>query len=509
MDIFSSLLTGFSVALTPLNITLALAGCIMGTLIGALPGFGPPAGVAVLLPFTFNWSPVSGLIMLAGVYYGAMYGGTITSVLLNIPGESASVMTAVDGYQLARKGRAGVALGIAALGSFVAGTLGVVFLMALGPALAGFAIKFGPAEYFALMVLGLTTISGLTGTSVLKGLGATLFGMLVSMAGLDIVSGRARFMMGTDALLDGIDFLPAAVGLFGLAEVFENVQVKSNFAMIQGNIRVREVLPKWKDWAESQWAVLRGAVLGFVVGVLPGAGATVASFLSYALEKKLSRKPEEFGHGALAGVAGPEAANNAASAGAFVPLLTLGVPGSGTTAVLLGALIMYGLRPGPALFEERPDVVWGLIASMYVGNVLLVILNIAFIPGFMWMLRKSQTYLNAIVAVLCIIGVYAQTVSLFDVGVAVAFGLLGYVMRRLNYPAAPIVLALVLGPMAETALRQALIISSTGALIFVTRPISATLLAAAALYLLSPVAVRLFTRRRPQQGEPRTPEPSA
>lgn len=487
MEVLTSLLQGFAIAVTPTNLLFALAGCVLGTLIGALPGFGPPAGVAILLPFTFNMPPVTGLIMLAGVYYGAMYGGTITSVLLNIPGESSSVMTAIDGYKMAQQGRAGVALGIAAVGSFVAGTVGVVLLMTLGPLVAQAAIKFGPPEYFALMVLGLATISGLTGASTLRGLGSAMFGIFCAAVGVDIMSGQPRFQFGIRELYDGIEFLPVAVGLFGVSEVFENVMKRADFAQVQGVIRWREVMPSWKDWKAAQGSIWRGSFLGFATGVLPGAGATVASFFSYALEKKLSKHPEEFGQGAIAGVAGPEAANNSASTGAFVPLLTLGVPGSGTTAVLLGALIMYGLRPGPLLFTDKPDIIWGLIASMYIGNVMLLVMNIAFIPTFIWMMRTSERYLNMLVAVLCIIGVYAQTVSLFDVGVTILFGFIGFLMRRLDYPAAPVVLALVLGPMAENTLRQSLLISDKGAMILLTRPVSLVLLAAAFLYVFGPL----------------------
>ena len=488
MDLFSNLALGFGVALTPFNIVLAVAGVIVGTLIGALPGIGPTSGVALLLPLTFGMPPTSAIILLCSMYAGSMYGGTITSVLINTPGESASVVTCIDGYQMALQGRAGPALGAAAIGSFVAGTLGVVFLMTMAPLLARWALSFGPPETFALMLLGLTTVTGLTGESALKGYISMVLGLMLAMVGFDIVSGDARFAFGIPEMTDGVDFLPVAIGLFGLGEVLAGAQGATRMDVLNARYGIRDVMLTATDWARSRWAIARGTVLGFFIGVLPGAGPTVASFLAYTLEKKVSRHPEEFGHGAIEGVAGPEAANNAASAGAMVPMLTLGIPGSATTAIMLGGLMMWGLRPGPLLFEKNPDFVWGLIASLYLANVLLLILNIAFIPAFVRALRVPYSILMALIVVFCITGAYAQSNKLWDVGQMLVFGVVGYVMRKLDFSPAALVLALVLGPLAERALRQSLIISDAGVLIFFTRPISGVLIVLALAAAVVPAA---------------------
>jgi putative tricarboxylic transport membrane protein len=472
-----NLILGFSIALTPMNIVLAVAGVIVGTLIGALPGVGPVSGVALLLPLTFGMPPTSGIILLAAMYAGSMYGGTITSVLINTPGESASVVTCIDGHQMALQGRAGPALGVAAFGSFVAGTVGVVLLMTMSPLLAQWALSFGPPETFALMLLGLTTVTGLTGDDALKGYISMVLGLMLAMVGFDIISGDARFAFGINEMTDGVDFLPVAIGLFGFGEVLAGAEGAGSREILRAKYGLRDVMLTATDWARSRWAIVRGTVLGFFVGVLPGAGPTVASFLSYAMEKKVSSHPEEFGHGAIEGVAGPESANNAASAGAMVPMLTLGIPGSATTAVMLGGLMMWGLRPGPLLFEKNPDFVWGLIASLYMANVLLLILNIGFIPAFVRALRIPYTILMALIIVFCVTGAYSQSNKLWDVGQMLIFGVLGYLMRRLGYSPAALVLALVLGPLAERALRQSLIISDAGMMIFVTRPIAAVLVA--------------------------------
>jgi putative tricarboxylic transport membrane protein len=432
------------------------------------------------------------------MYAGSMYGGTITSVLINTPGESASVVTCIDGYQMALQGRAGPALGVAAIGSFVAGTLGVVFLMTMAPLLAQWALSFGPPETFALMLLGLTTVTGLTGESALKGYISMVLGLMLAMVGFDIVSGDARYAFGIPEMTDGVDFLPVAIGLFGLGEVLAGAQGATRMDILNARYGIRDVMLTATDWARSRWAIARGTVLGFFVGVLPGAGPTVASFLAYSLEKKVSRHPEEFGHGAIEGVAGPESANNAASAGAMVPMLTLGIPGSATTAIMLGGLMMWGLRPGPLLFEKNPDFVWGLIASLYLANVLLLILNIAFIPAFVRALRVPYSILMALIVVFCITGAYAQSNKLWDVGQMLVFGVVGYVMRKLDFSPAALVLALVLGPLAERALRQSLIISDAGVLIFFTRPISSVLivLALAAAVVPAVRAIRATLARR-------------
>src|SRR5688500_7379120 len=356
-----------------MNVLLAVAGVIMGTLIGALPGVGPVSGVALLLPLTFGMPPTSGIILLAALYAGSMYGGTITSVLINTPGESASVVTCIDGYQMALQGRAGAALGMAAIGSFIAGTVGVIFLMGMSPLLARWALSFGPPETFALMLLGLTTVTGLTGDNTMKGYISMVLGLMMSMVGFDIISGDQRYTGGITEMLDGFEFLPVAIGLFGMGEVLAGAESAGRAQILSARYGLRDVLPTAADWVRSRWAIARGTVLGFVIGVLPGAGPTIASFLAYTVEKKVSARPEEFGRGAIEGVAAPEAANNAASAGAMVPMLTLGIPGSATTAVMLGGLMMWGIRPGPLLFEKNPDFVWGLIAALYIANVMLVV----------------------------------------------------------------------------------------------------------------------------------------
>jgi putative tricarboxylic transport membrane protein len=494
MDLLTNLTMGFSIALSPFNLTLAFLGVIIGTLVGALPGIGPVSGVALLLPLTFGMPPTSGIIMLAALYYGTMYGGTITSVLINTPGESTSVVTCIDGYQMALQGRAGPALGVAAIGSFVAGTVGVVLLMIMSPALARWALSFGPPETFALMLLGLTTVTGLTGENAVKGYLSMVLGLMLSMTGFDIISGDARYTGGINELLDGVDFLPVAIGLFGIGEVLAGAGAAPESRILQARYGLRDVMLSAADWTRSRWAIARGAGLGFLIGVLPGAGPTIASFLAYSVEKKFSRYPEEFGRGAIEGVAGPESANNAASVGAMVPMLTLGIPGSATTAVMLGGLMMWGLRPGPLLFEKNPDFVWGLIASMYIGNVMLVILNIAFIPLFVRALRIPYNILMPLIVVFCITGAYSQNNKVWDVGLMLVFGVLGYLMRKLDYSPAALTLALVLGPLAERALRQSLIISDAGIGIFFLRPISAVLTCAALAAVAVPMVRALRAR---------------
>jgi putative tricarboxylic transport membrane protein len=475
VDLFGNLALGFSIAFTPFNLLMALLGVILGTLIGALPGIGPVSGVALLLPLTFGMHPTSGIIMLAALYAGSMYGGTITSVLINTPGESASVVTCIDGYQMALQGRAGAALGIAAFGSFIAGTVGVVFLMGMSPLLARWALSFGPAETFALMLLGLTTVTGLTGDNAVKGYISMVLGLMMSMVGFDIISGDQRYTGGITEMLDGFDFLPVAIGLFGMGEVLAGAEDAGRAHILNARYGLRDVLPTAVDWVHSRWAIVRGTVLGFVIGVLPGAGPTIASFLAYTVEKKVSARPEAFGHGAIEGVAAPESANNAASAGAMVPMLTLGIPGSATTAVMLGGLMMWGIRPGPLLFEKNPDFVWGLIASLYIANVMLLILNIGFIPVFVRALRIPYSILMPLIIVFCITGAYSLNNKVWDVGQMLVFGVIGYVMKKLDYSPAAMTLALVLGPLAERSLRQALIISDAGILILFQRPIAAVL----------------------------------
>jgi len=485
---------GFHIAITPINLLLCFLGALAGTIIGALPGIGPSAGLAILLPLTFGMNPTSAMIMMAGLYCGAMYGGTITSVLINVPGESSSVMTCLDGYQMALQGRAGKALGIAAIGSFIAGTLSVVFLMLLSIPLVKFALSFGPPEYFALMLMGLCTIAGLTGGSVLKALVGTFLGLLISTPGMDAFSGLPRLTFGLTGLLGGVDFLVVAVGLFGIGEVLYNAEQIMKMEFVTEKIKIKEVWPNRAEWRASAMPITRGTIIGFLVGVLPGAGSTIASFMSYAAEKRFSKHPEQFGKGAIEGVAGPESANNSATGGAMVPLLTLGIPGSGTTAIMLGALMMFGLQPGPLLFQKNPDFVWGVIASMYIGNIMLLIMNIACIPLFVKILKIPNSLLFPLIMVFATVGVYSVDGNIFDVWMLYVFGVMGYFMKKFDMPPAPVVLSVVLGPMIERALRQSLTMSLGSYDIFYTRPISAALLLLGLAAVLWPV-IDMFRQR--------------
>ncbi|ADU51851.1 protein of unknown function DUF112 transmembrane [Thermaerobacter marianensis DSM 12885] len=488
---------GFAVALAPSHLLFAAIGVVAGTIIGALPGIGSPAGVSLLLPLTYGMDPTSAIIMLAGIYYGCMYGGTISSVLINTPGDSATVVTTLDGYQMALKGRAGKALGIAAIGSFVAGTFGVIMLTLLSLPLTRVGLSFGPPEYFALILLGFTAVAAVTDVSPLKGLAMVVLGLLLSTVGIDIQSGLPRFTFGQASLLDGIEFLPVAIGLFGLGEVLMGLSDSRNRALIPADLSWRNVLPNAVEWVRSRWAIVRGTLVGFFVGLLPGAGATLASFMAYGLERRVSRHPEEFGKGAIEGVAAPESANNAASVAAMIPLLTLGIPSSGTTAILLGGFLLWGLRPGPLLLAEHPDFAWGLIASMYLGNVLLVVLNLFAIPLFASVLRVPYRILSLFVVLFCFVGAYALKNDLQDVYIMTLFGLVGYGLRRLGYPLPGLVLGLVLGPLFENNLRQSLTMAHGDWAIFFTRPISGVLMILALLALGWPIlsAMVRYARR--------------
>jgi putative tricarboxylic transport membrane protein len=485
MDVLHSLMLGFSVALTPTNIFYAFFGCIVGTLIGVLPGIGPLCTIALILPTTFSMNPTSAMIMMCAVYYGAQYGGSTTSILINVPGESASVMTCIDGYQMARNGRAGVALAMSGISSFVCGTLSVVALMLLAPPLAKFALSFGPPEYFSLMLLGLTTIVFLGSKSIVKSIVSIILGLLLGLIGVDPVGGVNRFTMGSLELIDGIDFIVVVMGIFGIGEVLVSAEERMKISILK--TKLSGLIPTLKDLKDSFGAMIRGFFIGFIIGVLPGTGATIASFLSYATEKMVSAHPEEFGKGAIAGVAGPEGANNAAVAGAMVPLFTLGIPGSGTAAVMLGAMMMWGLRPGPLLFVQHPDFIWGIIASMYVGNVVLLILNLPLVPLFAAMLRVPYSILYPFILILCTTGVYSLDGSMFEVYLMFFFGVIGYFIKKLDFPPAPIVLALILGPMVERALYQSLTISHGSFSILVTRPYSAVFLVMVFIVLAVPV----------------------
>lgn len=490
MSILADLAAGFAGALTPWNLLMCFAGVFAGQLVGALPGIGPSAAIALLLPLTFGGDPTSAIILFAGIYYGAQYGGTLTSVLISVPGEPSSVMTSLDGHQMALKGRAGTALGIAAIGSFFAGTIATLGLMLLAPPLARAALAFGPPEYFALVVLGLTALAAVGG-SVLKGLSAGVFGLLISTIGIDQQTGVARFAFDQVWLLDGIGFIVITVALFGIGEVLSSVGKPAPAPIT----KVGNVLPSREEWRQSRMPILRGSVIGFLVGVLPATGATIASFLAYIVEKKVSRHPEKFGTGAIEGVAGPEASNNAAAGGAMVPMLALGVPGSGTTAIILGALIMFGIRPGPELFDKNSALVWTVIASMYIGNVMLLVMNLPLAGVFANLLRVPYPYLYPPILALCVAGVYSQANSIQDVWMLLGFGVLGWLMMRYDWPAAPMILGLVLGTIFENSLRQSMTLSHGSLTIFFTRPISAFLLACSLFAIAAPLMIKLMQSR--------------
>ena len=495
LELLQSLGDGFRIALTPTNLLFALAGVLAGMIIGALPGIGTVVGVSLLLPLTYGMDPTSAIIMLAAIYYGAQYGGTITSVLMNLPGEAATVATTLDGYQMARQGRAAKALGIATIGSFVAGTVGVIVVTLLSPVLANFALKFGPPEYFALILLGFTAISAIGGSSLVKGLTSVILGLLISTVGLDIMTGRPRFTFGEDWLLGGLDFVVVAVGLFGIGEILDGMMTPGGHPIIKTSLSWRNSIPSAAEWIRSRWAIVRGTLVGLAIGVLPGAGSTLASFIAYSVERNASKHPEEFGKGAIEGVAAPESANNAASATAMIPLLTLGVPGSGTTAVLLGGFLLWGLRPGPLLFTQHPDFAWGLIASMYIGNMMLVLLNIFAIPVFASMLRIPYAIQAAFVVIFALVGAYSISNNQYDVLIMIAFGLLGFAMKRLDFSPAGLILGLVLGPLAELSLRQSLTLSRGNWAIFVERPISGALMVLAIVALAWPLVRRALVQR--------------
>ena len=494
MELLNHLLMGFSVALQPVNLFYCFIGVVIGTLVGVLPGLGPVAAMSLLLPATFHTTPVASIIMLSGIYYGAMYGGSTTSILVNIPGEAASVMTCIDGYQMARQGRAGPALGISAFGSFIAGTLGILGLILIAPPLVDFALKFGPPEYFSLMVLGLMILTFLTSASMIRALMMAAFGLVVGTIGLDNISGLARFTFNIPELLDGVGLVPVVMGLFGISEVLLNIELKVKREVFTANIK--GLLPTRKDWGQSIWPIMRGTILGFLLGILPGGGAVIASFVSYAVEKRVSKHPEEFGKGAIEGVAAPEAANNSAAQGAFIPLLTLGIPSNVVMAMLLGALIIHGVTPGPLLLSQHPQLFWGVVASMYVGNAMLLALNLPLIGMWVQLLRVPYSILFPIIILFCLLGSYSLNNSTTDVAIMLIFGIVGYLMKKISLEAAPMVLAFVLGPMMETALRQALIKSKGSFSIFFTRPISATCLIIAIALMIIPL-LPWFRRRRP------------
>ena len=493
MDFFSSVLHGFAVAFEWQNLVFCFFGVLVGTLIGVLPGLGPVGTMSILLPITYGISPVTAIIMLAGIYYGAQYGGSTTSILVGVPGEASSVVTALDGHQMALKGRPGPALGIAAFGSFIAGTLAIVGLMALAPPLASVALRFGPPEYFALMILGLVILTYLAQRSLGKALLMAAVGVVLGTVGLDNMTGMPRFTFGRSELLDGIDIAPLAMGLFGVSEILLNVERTIKKGVIID--KVKNLLPTRKDWVQAFFPIMRGSLSGFFLGILPGGGATLSTFVSYSVEKRISKKPEEFGHGAIAGVAAPESANNAAAQSSFIPLLTLGVPGNSVMAILLGALMIHGISPGPLMIQQHPDLFWGVVSSMYVGNVMLLLLNLPMIGIWIRLLRVPYGILFPLILFVALTGAYVINGNEMDLYLMLGFGVFGYLMRKFDYEPAPLILAFVLSPMLENAMRQSLVLSSGSLGIFVSSYISIGFLTMAALLLISSAMPALKKKR--------------
>ena len=502
MDLLASLALGFSVSLAPANLFFCLVGVSLGLVVGILPGLGSAATIALLLPITYTLGTTSAIIMLAGIWYGSMYGGSITAILLRVPGESAAVMTTLDGYELAKQGRAGPALGMSIFASFIAGIAGLVGLVALAPPLADFALHFGPPEYFALALAGLTLVSYLAGDSILKALVATTAGLLLGSIGLDPVESASRFTYGSLFLQTGLDLVPMVMGLFGLAEVFAMIEARTAIRPAVAAPRgIMASLPDRADWREAALPTAQGTAIGFVVGLLPGAGATISSYVAYALAKRWSATPERYGTGAIGGVAAPEAANNSATASGFIPLLTLGLPANVVMALMLGAFLLHGVTPGPIMLAQRPDMFWGIVTSMFVGNVMLVVLMLPLIGALARIATLPTTVVVPVVVLVCLAGAYGVNNNPHDILAMTGFGALGYLMGKFGYPAAPLVLGFVLGPLLEQSLRQSLIMSHADVTIFATRPISAAILAGALFVVVQPLARRLAQGWRKQRAE--------
>ena len=495
MDFVNNLYLALQVASEPMNLLLCFIGCVAGTFVGVLPGLGPAAAMSLLFPLTFKLPPESAIIMLGGLYYGTMYGGSTTSILINVPGEAASVVTCLDGYQMALKGRAGPALGIAAFGSFIAGTFGTVMIMVMGPPLAEIALKFGPPELVGLVFLGLTMVTYLSGGSMAKALMMGIVGLLISYVGTDIVTGRERFTLGISTIAGGFDIIPIAMGLFGISEVLLNLE-RSEAAREVVQTKLHNLLPTKQDWKDSSGPIARGSIFGFLLGLIPGGGGLLASFISYAMEKKIAKHPETFGTGDIRGVAGPESANNAGVQGAFVPLLTMGIPCNVALAILMGALMVHGVTPGPRLLVDYPRIFWGVVGSMYIGNVMLLVLNLPLIGMWVRLLKVPYSILFPFIFLFCLIGAYTVGNNVQDIYIMILFGILGYLMKKYDYAPAPLVLAFILGPMFENAFRQSLIISGGSPLIFLTRPIAAAFLLISFVFLVYPLALRILGKQR-------------
>jgi putative tricarboxylic transport membrane protein len=470
LDNLHGLLYGFSIALQPDNLFLVVTGCFLGTLVGVLPGIGPVGAISILLPMTYQMSPTGAIIMLAGIYYGVMYGGSTTSILVNVPGETASVVTCLDGYQMARQGRAGPALGIAAFGSFIAGTVGLIGLQLIAEPLSTIALKFGPPEYFAIILLGFTFIAYLSQGSMLKASIMACIGLILSSVGLDPITSQQRMTFGILNLFEGIGVAPLAMGLFGVAEVFNNLEAVQATGVLK--VKIKNLFPTRGDWLQAKWAIVRGTLVGFFMGILPGGGPVLATFIAYGVEKRVAKNPERLGKGAIEGVASPESANNAAASTSFIPLLTLGIPPNVVLAVLFGAFLIHGVLPGPLLIKEHPDVFWGIVGSMYVGNVVLLIVNLPLIPLWVQVLRIPDKILYPLILLFCLVGAYGINNNVFDIVVMIIFGIVGYLFKKFGYEGAPLILAFVLGPMFEVNLRRSLLISQGSFSIFFTRPIA-------------------------------------
>lgn len=486
-------LEGLYVACTIQNLVFCFIGTVIGTLTGVLPGIGPVAAIALLLPVTFYVPVTSVIIMLAGIYYGAQYGGSTTSILVNIPGESSSVMTCLDGYQMAKKGRAGPALGIAAFGSFIGGTLAILGLQLIAPPLSAAALAFGPPEFVALVIMGLSLVALLVTGSVLKGFIMAGFGLLIGCIGMDPMYAKLRFTFNTLALEDGVGIVPLVMGLFGIGEILANIE--EEFKPVETiEAKITQLYPSIEDWKVGIFSIFRGTGIGFLLGVLPGGGALISTFASYAIEKKVSKHPEEFGYGAIEGVAGPETANNAAAQSAFIPLLTLGLPSNPVTAILLGALLIHGVSTGPQLISQHPQLFWGLVASMYIGNIMLLVLNLPLIPLWIQVLKIPYRYLLPLITLFCIVGAYSLSNNPADIMVMFVFGVLGYIFRKIGFEGAPMVLAMILGPLFEKAFSQSLIMSDGDMTIFFRRPVSVGIFIALVILTLIPLTIKLKDR---------------
>ena len=494
MEVIQQLMMGFATAATPENLVYALAGAFIGTIVGVLPGIGPLGSMAILLSFTLRMDATTAMIFFAGIYYGSMYGGSTTSILLNMPGEAASVVTCLDGYEMSKKGRAGAALTISALASFVAGTFSIIGLMFASKALADAAFAFGPPEFFAIGLVGLVILVRLSSGSLIKNVLMMLLGLAVSTIGMDKLLGVERFSFGIPDLVQGVEFLPVAMGLFGIAEVMLSAKEKDeNYEIV--DFKMKDMLPKASELKRSVGPTIRGSFLGFLLGLLPGPSTVISTFVSYMTEKKLSKNPDEFGKGAIEGVAGPEAANNAAVGGAYVPLMGLGVPFTPAMAVVVGALMLHGITPGPTLMTERPELFWGVIASMYIGNIMLLILNLPLVQLFVKIMKVPKQILLPLIMLLCLVGVFSVNSSYIDLYILAIFGIIGYLLRGIGYEPAPLVLALVIGPMMETAIRQTLIGSKGDLTVLFMSPIAGTLYAATIIFLAIPFILKLFRKK--------------